>query len=104
MPLGTVALRLWPPYTNRVVEQAQAARISGNQLARVATMAMVGTRSEMSAMSISMPRSGVSRRRMTTVSSALTVAVQPISSTATTERCPPLKSERSTPLTSVILH
>ena len=36
-----ITFRLWPPYSTRIVEHARAARIHPNQLARLATMAMV---------------------------------------------------------------
>ena len=36
-----ITFRLWPPYSTRVVETAKAARVHPNQLARLATMAMV---------------------------------------------------------------
>ena len=54
----------------------------------VATTASVGTRSDMSAMSMSMPRSGVSRRRMTTVSSPVDTR-HPIDASTSTNRASP---------------
>ncbi len=35
-----LTFRLWPPYTVRVAEQAKAVRLTPNQFARVATMAL----------------------------------------------------------------
>lgn len=34
-----ITFRLFPPYTERIVEQASLARVNPNQLARIATMA-----------------------------------------------------------------
>lgn len=35
-----ITFRLWPPYTERVAEQARAARLKPNQFARLATMSI----------------------------------------------------------------
>lgn len=34
-----ISFRLFPPYTERIVEQATLAKVNPNQLARIATMA-----------------------------------------------------------------
>jgi hypothetical protein len=35
-----ITFRLWPPYTKRISEMAEAARLKPNQFARMATMAV----------------------------------------------------------------
>ena len=35
-----ITFRLWPPYTEKVAEQARAARLKPNQFARLATMSI----------------------------------------------------------------
>lgn len=35
-----ITFRLWPPYTERIAELADKARLNPNQVARLATMAM----------------------------------------------------------------
>ena len=35
-----ITFRLWPPYSKRISEMAQAARLKPNQFARMATMAV----------------------------------------------------------------
>lgn len=37
--ISKITFRLFPPYTERIVEQASLARVNPNQLARIATMA-----------------------------------------------------------------
>ena len=36
-----ISFRLWPPYTERITQMAEAARLKPNQFARMATMAVV---------------------------------------------------------------